>query len=208
MTAFSPSPLAQSTLFAETRELKRVAAGYRKLSSPHPTTLQPYVRQHRHSVPGITAVKDEDQQQSGIPNDSTISSTSSTSGSLKSFQQDTLSGQSSPPLSPTPPPAASFANMSPPPSNTSLKQSQSHHTNSMTTSMLNNLSLSPSTSSTSSASNHSASILPPHMQPSVSTPISPPNQRWTSLTNNNVLANEWRQNTPFPSLMGKSRLQY
>ncbi|KAI8875197.1 hypothetical protein K501DRAFT_234007 [Backusella circina FSU 941] len=212
MTAFSPSPLAQSTLFAETKELKRVAAGYRKLSSPHPSPSQPSVRQHRHSVPGISVAKDE--HQSEIPrsaldsqkdlsrNESTISSASSTSGSLKSFHQDTLSSQSSPPLSPSPLPTAISSNMSPPPSNISLKQSQSYHiNNSMTTSMLNNLSLSPSTSSTSSASNHSASILLPHMQPSVSTPTSPPHHRWASLSNNNLLANEWRQNTPFPSLM-------
>lgn len=56
MTAFTPSPLSQQTPFTkEIKDIKRVTAGFRKMSSPHlqkPTLASP--RQHRHSIHGPT----------------------------------------------------------------------------------------------------------------------------------------------------------
>jgi hypothetical protein len=60
MTAFTPSPLSQSTagpssLTKEIKDLKKAAAGFRKMSSPHlsrPVSASP--RQQRHSIHGIS----------------------------------------------------------------------------------------------------------------------------------------------------------
>lgn len=56
MTAFTPSPLSQQTPFTkEIKDIKRVTAGFRKMSSPHlqkPSSASP--RQHRHSIQGPT----------------------------------------------------------------------------------------------------------------------------------------------------------
>jgi hypothetical protein len=58
MTAFSPSPLSQhqQQFSKEIKDIKRVTAGFRKMSSPHlpkPSVVQQ--RQHRHSIQGPTA---------------------------------------------------------------------------------------------------------------------------------------------------------
>lgn len=56
MTAFTPSPLSQQTPFTkEIKDIKRVTASFRKMSSPHlqkPNLAS--VRQHRHSIQGPT----------------------------------------------------------------------------------------------------------------------------------------------------------
>ncbi|KAI8366947.1 hypothetical protein EDC96DRAFT_507519 [Choanephora cucurbitarum] len=55
MTAFTPSPLSQTSGFTkEIHDLKRITAGFRKLSSPHlqrPPVMA--TRQHRHSIQGV-----------------------------------------------------------------------------------------------------------------------------------------------------------
>lgn len=61
MTAFTPSPLSQSS-FQSNNNTTRQAAGTRKLSSPHPPpppSSARTVRQHRHSVQGITVAKEQ-----------------------------------------------------------------------------------------------------------------------------------------------------
>lgn len=66
MTAFTPSPLSQQTPFTkEIKDIKRVTAGFRKMSSPHlqkPTLASP--RQHRHSIQGptISSAKDKGEK--------------------------------------------------------------------------------------------------------------------------------------------------
>lgn len=58
MTAFTPSPLSQAPFTKEIKEIKRVTAGFRKLSSPHlqkPNTLVS-PRQQRHSIQGPTTL--------------------------------------------------------------------------------------------------------------------------------------------------------
>ncbi|KAI9014469.1 hypothetical protein CLU79DRAFT_766903 [Phycomyces nitens] len=64
MTAFTPSPLSQSTSFTTTTKdrAETQASGtlqYRKLSSPHPPSRPMPVRQHRHSVQGISVAKEQ-----------------------------------------------------------------------------------------------------------------------------------------------------
>ncbi|KAL0077842.1 hypothetical protein F4703DRAFT_1881545 [Phycomyces blakesleeanus] len=73
MTAFTPSPLSQSTSFTTNSNGNSTASTgkdraetqasgtlqYRKLSSPHPPSRPMAVRQHRHSVQGISVAKEQ-----------------------------------------------------------------------------------------------------------------------------------------------------
>lgn len=57
MTAFTPSPLSQSPLTKEIKELKHAASGFRKMSSPHLQHQRPntHARQQRHSIHGVSS---------------------------------------------------------------------------------------------------------------------------------------------------------
>ncbi|KAI8996903.1 hypothetical protein BDB01DRAFT_768934 [Pilobolus umbonatus] len=199
MTAFTPSPLSQSSTASalqEIEDIKRVALNYRKLSSPHIPKIPASVRQHRHSIQGLT--DDLERRAANYP-------------TYKSFH-DSLS----PPLSPPPPLSPGI-----------LRQSTSLHTNSMASSMLN-LSLSPSSSSTSSNSSllpmQPSSSTPTSPLADVHTPLHDMNidplTKSNNLNNNNNSNNnhtinsnhphsstsnntrsEWKQPTPIPSLM-------
>ncbi|KAI8384238.1 uncharacterized protein BYT42DRAFT_561844 [Radiomyces spectabilis] len=204
MTAFSPSPLSQSTTVFENGECERTwsSSSYRKLSSPHPPPPPQTVRQHRHSVQGINAAKEQVHLRAA----------------LATKRGDALTRKATP----VSPPASPHQPSPPSPSSPSrpgriLRQSSSHHTATqpLTSSMLN-LSLSPSSSSTSSTSN-SSSMPPPSMQPSMSTPnVSSPSSDigtpfWSKSTtpvdqaSNSCVTPpvdmEWKYAAPIPSLM-------
>lgn len=217
MTAFTPSPLSQSPLTKEIKELKHAASGFRKMSSPHLQHQRPntHVRQQRHSIHGVSSssLKKEHSEfhRNSKPyyykyylymcnsifvfdlDNMPYASPPNSNGSSKSFDPNHTSVSSpSPPLSPR-----------------ILNKSSSQHsipndkaTNVVASSMLN-LSLSPSSSSTSSSS---------YMQPSISTPTSPlaasnstndQQHQWNN-TSSSSLQKEWKQSSPIPSLMGKS----
>ncbi|KAI8354011.1 hypothetical protein BD560DRAFT_456078 [Blakeslea trispora] len=178
MTAFTPSPLSQTSGFAnEIHDLKRLTAGFRKLSSPHlqRPPLPVAVRQHRHSIQGVS------------PNHRDYNNDSLLSCPLANHTPHI----GDPSLTETNQPRG--ASPSPPLSPSTNRQNSSNSASVMANSMLN-LSLSPSSSSTSSSS---------CMQPSVSTPTSPLsqfNQSRSSHTNDSWNS-EWLQSAPIPSLM-------
>lgn len=79
MTAFSPSPLSQhqQQFSKEIKDIKRVTAGFRKMSSPHlqkPSPMSSVRRQHRHSIQGPTS-----SSTSGSSSSSSVSSITSSS---------------------------------------------------------------------------------------------------------------------------------
>lgn len=170
MTAFTPSTHQFSK---EIKDIKRVTAGFRKLSSPHlqkpsslPTTTD--VRQQRHSIQGPYIQTEKSKSDKILPYPTPPHSHHHHHHDI-STPHHAASTSPSPPLSPR-----------------TLRQSSSSMANSML-----NLSLSPSSSTSSSSS----STLYHHpIQPSTSTPTSP-------LAHHTE--NEWKQSTPIPSLMGK-----
>ncbi|KAF1807510.1 hypothetical protein V8B55DRAFT_1466403 [Mucor lusitanicus] len=205
MTAFTPSPLSQSPLTKEIKELKHAASGFRKMSSPHlqhasARPLHTHPRQQRHSIHSVssssssasTTLKKEHgefHRNNGLPYASPPNSNTS-SKSSSSAANHTLVSSPSPPLSPR-----------------ILKQSSSQHSTNVVASSMLNLSLSPSSSSTSSSS---------YMQPSSSTPTSPLahhpasdqqqqqhawSQHHNTAPSSSSLQKEWKQSSPIPSLM-------
>lgn len=148
MTAFTPSTHQFSK---EIKDIKRVTAGFRKLSSPHlqkpsslPTTTD--VRQQRHSIQGPYIQTEKSKSDKILPYPTPPHSHHHHHDI--STPHHAASTSPSPPLSPR-----------------TLRQSSSSMANSML-----NLSLSPSSSTSSSSS----STLYHHpIQPSTSTPTSP-----------------------------------
>ncbi|CAO3633316.1 unnamed protein product [Mucor fragilis] len=202
MTAFTPSPLSQSPLTKEIKELKHAASGFRKMSSPHlqHASARPHThaRQQRHSIHSVSSAPSsastlkkehsEFHRSSNLPYSSPPnSSKSSSSAATAAANQHSSVSSPSPPLSPR-----------------ILKQSSSQHSTNVVASSMLNLSLSPSSSSTSSSS---------YMQPSISTPTSPlahhpvgdqqQQHAWNPHPNatSSSLQNEWKQSSPIPSLM-------
>ncbi|KAL7323414.1 hypothetical protein PS15p_211324 [Mucor circinelloides] len=205
MTAFTPSPLSQSPLTKEIKELKHATSGFRKMSSPHlqHASSRPHAnaRQQRHSIHSVSsspspasALKKEHSEyhrNNNLPYASPPNSNSSSKSSSSAAVNHNSISSPSPPLSPR-----------------ILKQSSSQHSTNVVASSMLNLSLSPSSSSTSSSS---------YMQPSISTPTSPLANQSTNdqqqqqhpwnhhhNTASSSLQKEWKQSSPIPSLMGKS----
>ncbi|GAN04988.1 hypothetical protein MAM1_0079d04456 [Mucor ambiguus] len=205
MTAFTPSPLSQSPLTKEIKELKHAASGFRKMSSPHlqHASARPHThaRQQRHSIHSVSSASastlkkehSEFQRNNNLPYVSPPNSNNSSkapSSAAAAANHNSVSSPS-PPLSPR-----------------ILKQSSSQHSTNVVASSMLNLSLSPSSSSTSSSS---------YMQPSISTPTSPlahhpvsdqQQQQQQQLawnqhhnTASSSLQKEWKQSSPIPSLM-------
>lgn len=198
MTAFSPSPLSQQAQFTnEIKNIKRVTAGFRKLSSPHlPKPTSPSARQHRHSIQGLSTHASSSSSISSAASERTAminkdkGSYHSPPNSNDSLNYHNFSGHvpsPSPPLSP----------------HSLRQQSQSQHATNIVASTLLNLSLSPSSSTSSSSTTYQ----PSPMQPSESTPLSPLAGRpfLNSMPKDNESSvppsNEWKQATPIPSLM-------
>ncbi|CDH51989.1 hypothetical protein RO3G_04343 [Lichtheimia corymbifera JMRC:FSU:9682] len=173
MTAFTPSPLSQSTSFHTDGSTSDNA---RKLSSPQPPLPSSLgVRQHRHSVQGISVAKEQAALRSvmmAAKDTSTPPSSSSSSSCnnnlMSTSPSSTSSEKSSPPSSPVP------------------RQSASS-TQPITSSMLN-LSLSPSSST---SSNGSSMLIRSSPSPPAETAWMTPKQK----------SNEWKATTPIPSLM-------
>ncbi|KAG1114641.1 hypothetical protein G6F42_014134 [Rhizopus arrhizus] len=206
MTAFTPSPLSQSPLTKEIKELKHATSGFRKMSSPHlqHASSRPHAnaRQQRHSIHSVSSspssastLKKEHSEyhrNNNLPYASPPNSNNSSKSSSSAAVNHNSISSPSPPLSPR-----------------ILKQSSSQHSTNVVASSMLNLSLSPSSSSTSSSS---------YMQPSISTPTSPlANQStndhqqqqqqqhpWNHHHHNTAsssLQKEWKQSSPIPSLM-------
>ncbi|KAI7879118.1 hypothetical protein K492DRAFT_238090 [Lichtheimia hyalospora FSU 10163] len=175
MTAFTPSPLSQSTSFHTDGSTTTHSDNTRKLSSPQPPLPSSLgVRQHRHSVQGISVAKEQAALRSVMmaAKDTTTPSPSSLPSSNNNLMStspssSTSSEKSSPPSSPVP------------------RQSASS-TQPITSSMLN-LSLSPS----SSTSSNGSSMLIRSSPPPTETAWMPTKQK----------SNEWKATTPIPSLM-------
>lgn len=199
MTAFSPSPLSQSTIPPR-------STAFRKLSSPHlqkPTLIPP--RQQRHSIHNFTSsssstsLKDQKSKfillfafmetKEFIDKLPYISPPNS-NGSIKKSSDAHENKHNSTCNSPSPPLSPRL-----------LKQSLSLSSTNMVASSMLNLSLSPSSSSTSSSS---------YIHSSFSTPTSPPvNQnnsetQWAA-TSSSGAQKEWKKSSPIPSLMGKKQ---
>ncbi|KAK4517183.1 Peptide methionine sulfoxide reductase B2, chloroplastic [Mucor velutinosus] len=201
MTAFTPSPLSQSPLTKEIKELKHAASGFRKMSSPHlqhASTRSPtHARQQRHSIHSMSSPSSsastlkkehsEFHRNNNLPYVSPPNSNNSSKTSSSAATNHNSVSSPSPPLSPR-----------------ILKQSSSQHSTNVVASSMLNLSLSPSSSSTSSSS---------YMQPSISTPTSPlahhsvsdqqQPHAWNQHHNtaSSSLQKEWKQSSPIPSLM-------
>ncbi|KAF7730676.1 hypothetical protein EC973_001625 [Apophysomyces ossiformis] len=179
MTAFTPSPLSQSTSFSEESDKGGQVSGtaaFRKLSSPHPPPPPQIIRPHRHSVQGISVAKEQAELRSAFaaarkdkegryatpPNSSSNGINNNNNNNSNSSHTNNSSSNSklpfSPPSSSPPPPPP----LSPTRPGLILRQNSSQHAAGPLTSSMLNLSLSPSSSTSST------STMLPHMQSSIS----------------------------------------
>ncbi|KAF7727206.1 hypothetical protein EC973_007904 [Apophysomyces ossiformis] len=207
MTAFTPSPLSQTTThFPEEHVQISGMTAFRKLSSPHPPPPPPMIpRPHRHSVQGISVAKEQLELRTAYatlrekgPSPSYESATryatpphSSNSNNVNNQNQNYALTEQIRSLSP--PPSAG-ASSSPPMSPSQISSA----TSPLTASMLN-LTLSPSSSSTSSNS-----LPPPHT--SLSTPYLGHKNTWpvSGLSDQPGLVNHSSNGTPSPPSSSRS----
>ncbi|KAG0168761.1 hypothetical protein DFQ30_004363 [Apophysomyces sp. BC1015] len=165
MTAFTPSPLSQTTCFPEERLQVSGTTAFRKLSSPHPPPPPTMIRPHRHSVQGISVAKEQLELRAAY---------ATLRGPSPSY--DSVSRYATPPHSNNNNQSKNYAfterirSLSPPPSagtssSPPMSPSQISATTSPLTSSMLNLTLSPSSSTSSN------SLPPPHT--SLSTPSAP-----------------------------------